>query len=90
MKKDYRTKWQKLAVYLLPCEPLPDDKAFILAYLPRNKGFRLTALNGYKDKWLLCMRLEDVDHKKQNAGRRGANRWLRTTYTKLREIEKYG
>ena len=90
MDDDNRTKWQKLGDSLKPCELLPDDKAYLISYLPVKKGFRKTVLGGYKDKWLLYMRLEDVDHKKQNAGRCGANSWLRNHYPQLRGIEKYG
>ena len=73
MAEDQRTKWQKLMVYLEPCELLPEDKAYVISYLPRNRGFIKTVLNGYKEKWLLYMRMEPIDHKKQNTGRHGAN-----------------
>ena len=90
MLSEYRSKWQQLADSLKPCELLAGDKSYVLSYLPRNKGFRKTVLNGYKEKWLFYMRLEPVEHKKQNAGRCGANTWLRTHYPVLRVEEKYG
>ncbi len=90
MQKDYRTKWQKLTVNLAPCELLPDDKAYLVSYLPKNKGSRITCRNGYKEQWLAGMKSEPVEHLKQNVGRRKANVWLRTTYPVLRDEEKYG
>lgn len=88
--EDNRTRWQKLGDSLQPCELLPEDKGYLTSYLPIKKGFKKTVTSGYKDKWLLYMRLEEVGHYKQNAGRRGANTWLRTHYQQLRGIEKYG
>ena len=90
MAEDKRTKWQKLADYLKPCELLPEDKAFVISYLPINRGYRKTVLIGYKEKWLLYMRMEPVEQKKQNVGRNGANTWLRTNYNVLRKEAKYG
>lgn len=90
MEKDYRTKWQKLADYLKPCELLSDDKAYLISYFPKNKGSRITCRNGYKEQWLTGMKIEPVEHLKQNVGRRKANIWLRENYPVLRKEEKYG
>lgn len=78
--EDTRTNWQKLADRLEPCEVLPDDIKFILRRFPANRGFKKTALNGYKGMWIAAMLLEPVGHKKQNIGRRAANTWLRLNH----------
>ncbi|KTD73917.1 hypothetical protein [Legionella tucsonensis] len=61
---------------------LPDDKRWIKTVCfgisrPTLAGF----LSEYIDRWHNAMERETVTYKKQNAGRRSANIWLRETLT---------
>ena len=67
----------QIRVYLKPCEPLPEDMGFLLRLLPIKAGLRRELVEGYRREWLQAMAAEPLPHKKQNAGRRAANIWLK-------------
>lgn len=58
-------------------EPLNDDLRFLLAVLraiPSTGHDWLTS--HYAGRWLTIMESTDVDHLRQNEGRRAANQWV--------------
>ena len=68
---------QKLDEFMAPCILLPDDKEFLLRLLPVRTKQRKIVIERYKAEFLVGMKSESIDHKKQNAGRFRANSWLR-------------
>lgn len=66
-------------------EPLSDDLRFLLAVLrviPQNAHDWLTS--HYAGRWLAFMERSDVDHLRQNEGRRAANQWVISILKKRR------
>lgn len=53
--------------------PLPEDLAFINARFPVDIEGQQKAFRCYTQAWLAAMDAEELEHKKQNAGRRAAN-----------------
>ena len=64
-----------------PADDLPllaDDHRHITAQLRRHPQQRRTAvLNEYRRVWLAAAEQEAIEHRRDNAGRRAANIWLR-------------
>ena len=67
--------------FLAPCGPLEDDLKFIHRNLPSDPKERRQAVVHYRRIWLAAMDAEPARHRKQNAGRKTANIWLRTGAT---------
>ncbi len=62
----------------LPLPLLPEDKRFIdgtLAYRPTTSSNQL--MTSYLSVWIQVAATEPQEQKKENAGRRAANAWLR-------------
>ncbi|MBM97436.1 MAG: hypothetical protein CMI09_16475 [Oceanospirillaceae bacterium] len=62
----------------LPLPLLPEDAHFIngtLAYRPTTSAHQL--LNHYLREWMWAAASEPLEQKKENAGRKAANAWLR-------------
>ena len=60
---------------------LADDLAFIRRHLPMTTAEHNTTVRGYVRRWHEAMDAEPQKHKKDNAGRRAANTWLRNKTT---------
>lgn len=59
------------------CNALPDDVAFLQAYLPRGLRRRKAVLLAYVTAWLAAMEREPLPHRRDNRGRFTANTLLR-------------
>ncbi|GAB3319262.1 hypothetical protein [Haliea atlantica] len=56
---------------------LADDLAFLRWHLPRANAARNAAVREYMRRWHEAMDEEPIEYRKDNAGRRSANSWLR-------------
>lgn len=58
---------------------LPEDKRFVSRILKSQPEWIIkAALQDYKNTWIEAESFEPIEHKKDNAGRRAANIFLRT------------
>lgn len=60
---------------------LAEDLAFLYWHLPKDTLQRSICISRYLTIWLAAFDRELVVHKKQNAGRKAANSWLRNKGT---------
>ena len=64
--------------FMTGCDVLPDDLPFLQQYLPSERGPRLVAMQEYRQIWEQAAAAEPLPQKKENAGRKAANTWLRS------------
>lgn len=64
-----------------------DDLAFLRWYLPKPTAVRKAAVCDYVKYWLAAMEAEVLPHRKENAGRRAANNWLRALSQSKAEVD---
>lgn len=62
---------------MAPCELLVCDRDFLLENLPKGFRARQKVKDHYRKVWMEAMNSEKIPFKRQNAGRRAANTWLR-------------
>tara|TARA_R110000772_G_scaffold127818_4_gene235210 strand:- start:39099 stop:39536 length:438 start_codon:yes stop_codon:yes gene_type:complete len=70
-----RGQFSSQGVYLLA-----DDLAYLRWHLPTGTSARNAAVREYVRRWHEAMEGEPVEYRKDNAGRRAANTWLRSQY----------
>ncbi|GAB3285875.1 hypothetical protein [Parahaliea aestuarii] len=70
-----REHFNSQGVYLLA-----DDLAYLRWHLPTGTSARNAAVREYVRRWHEAMEGEPVEYRKDNAGRRAANTWLRSQY----------
>lgn len=68
-----RVEFSSQGVFLLA-----DDLAYLRWHLPREPAARNAAVTEYVRLWHEAMNREPVEYRKDNAGRRAANTWLRS------------
>lgn len=59
---------------------LADDLAFLRWHLPRATAASNAAVREYLRRWYDAMDGEPIEYRKDNAGRRSANSWLRQKF----------